>query len=129
LQRVLETGKSCFPLAKSEPGKGLGRRRIPTALRKEDLNRLLGRALQMEFMVVMVPTALFEESSLQQARNVAIEMRPEIKAEKIYRPHALMHRRYVGRIVLDRKAANQWLRPTPTGSYFSEVRGLKAMCG
>ena len=125
----MEPGKSCFPLAKSEPGKGLGRRRIPTALRKEALNRLLGRALQMEFMVVMVPTALFEESSCNKQETSRSRCDLRLRLKKIYRPHALMHRRYVGRIMLDRKAANQWLRPTPTGSYFSEVRGLKAMCG
>jgi len=51
--------------------------------RKEALNRLLGRDLLEEFTVEMVPASLPEESGLQQARKVAIEMRPEIKAETI----------------------------------------------
>lgn len=82
----------------------------------------------MEFTVEIVPTPLFEESSLQQARN----SRPEIKAEKkIYRPLALMHRRYVGRIVL--KAANHWLSlgrlAANLASHVSQTRALKAICG
>src|SRR5712672_4393527 len=51
--------------------------------RKEILNRLLGRELQTEFSVEMVPASLAEESTLPQARKRAIEMRPEIKAEAI----------------------------------------------
>ena len=50
---------------------------------KEALNRLLGRELQTEFSVDMVPDSLAEESTLPQARKRAIEMRPEIKAEAI----------------------------------------------
>src|SRR5258705_11466809 len=50
---------------------------------KETLNRLLGRDLLAEFTVEMVPDSLPEESSLQEARKSAIEMRPEIKAETI----------------------------------------------
>ena|ERR1700730_16696191 len=55
---------------------------------KEALNRLLGRDLQAEFTVEMVPASLPEESSLQQARKFAIEMRPEIKAETIKKESA-----------------------------------------
>ncbi len=51
--------------------------------RKEALNRLLGRDLLAEFTVEMVPGSLPQESSLQEARKSAIEMRPEIKAETI----------------------------------------------
>jgi outer membrane protein len=50
---------------------------------KEALNRLLGRGLQTQFTVEMVPLSLPEESSLQQARKIAIAMRPEIKAKTI----------------------------------------------
>src|SRR5713101_3744254 len=50
---------------------------------KEALNRLLGRDFQMDFTVEMVPDSLAEESTLQQARKRAIEMRPEIKSEAI----------------------------------------------
>src|SRR5882762_10251954 len=49
--------------------------------RKEALNHLLGRDLQAEFTVEMVPASLPEESSVQEARKIATEMRPEIKAE------------------------------------------------
>jgi outer membrane protein TolC len=56
--------------------------------RKEALNRLLGRDLLEEFTVEMVPASLPEESGLQQARKVAIEMRPEIKAETIKKERA-----------------------------------------
>src|SRR6267143_6687615 len=48
--------------------------------RKEVLNHLMGRDLQAEFTLEMVPALLPEESSVQQARKFAIEMRPEIKA-------------------------------------------------
>jgi outer membrane protein TolC len=51
--------------------------------KKEVLNHLLGRDLQAEFTVEMVPASLPEESSLQEARKIAIDMRPEIKAETI----------------------------------------------
>jgi len=50
---------------------------------KETLNRFLGRELQTEFSVEMVPDSLPEELSLQKARKTASEMRPEIKAETI----------------------------------------------
>jgi len=50
---------------------------------KETLNRLLGRELQTEFTVEMVPDSLPEESNLQEARKTANERRPEIKAETI----------------------------------------------
>lgn len=56
--------------------------------RKEALNRLLGRDLLTEFTVEMVPGSLPEESSLQQARKSAVEMRPEIKAETIRKERA-----------------------------------------
>jgi outer membrane protein len=57
---------------------------------KEALNRLLGRDLLEEFTVEMVPASLLEESSLQQARKVATEMRPEIKAETIKKERAAL---------------------------------------
>src|SRR5258708_17679639 len=44
--------------------------------KKEALNHLLGRDLLVEFTVEMVPASLPEESSLQEARKSAIEMRP-----------------------------------------------------
>ncbi len=50
---------------------------------KETLNRFLGRELQTEFTVEMVPDSLPEESNLQEARKTANERRPEIKAETI----------------------------------------------
>ena len=50
---------------------------------KETLNRFLGRELQTEFSVEMVPDSLPQELSLQKARKTASEMRPEIKAETI----------------------------------------------
>ena len=50
---------------------------------KETLNRLLGRELQTEFAVEMVPDSLPEESNLQEARKTANERRPE----KIGRAH------------------------------------------
>jgi outer membrane protein TolC len=58
--------------------------------RKEALNRLLGRDLLEEFTVEMVPASLPEEAGLQQARKVAIEMRPEIKAETIKKERAAL---------------------------------------
>src|SRR5712672_4020685 len=57
---------------------------------KEALNRLLGRDLLEEFTVEMVPASLPEESGLQQARKVATEMRPEIKAETIKKERAAL---------------------------------------
>jgi len=57
---------------------------------KEALNRLLGRDLLEELTVEMVPVSLPEESSLQQARKVATEMRPEIKAETIKKERAAL---------------------------------------
>jgi outer membrane protein len=57
---------------------------------KEALNRLLGRDLLEELTVEMVPASLPEESSLQQARKVATEMRPEIKAETIKKERAAL---------------------------------------
>ncbi len=58
--------------------------------RKEALNRLLGRDLLTEFTVEMVPGSLPEESSLQEARTSAIEVRPEIKAETIKKERAAL---------------------------------------
>jgi len=58
--------------------------------RKEALNRLLGRDLLTEFTVEMVPGSLLEESSLQEARKTAVEMRPEIKAETIKKERAAL---------------------------------------
>jgi outer membrane protein TolC len=58
--------------------------------RKEALNRLLGRDLLAEFTVEMVPGSLPQESSLQEARKSAIEMRPEIKAETIKKERAAL---------------------------------------
>jgi outer membrane protein len=55
---------------------------------KEALNRLLGRDLLTEFSVETVPGSLPEESSLQEARKSAIEMRPEIKSETIKKERA-----------------------------------------
>src|SRR5207244_913273 len=57
---------------------------------KETLNRLLGRELQTEFSVEMVPTSLTEELSLQEARKIATERRPEIKAETIKKEQATL---------------------------------------
>src|SRR5216684_8902645 len=57
---------------------------------KEALNRLLGRDLLAEFTVKMVPDSLPEESSLQEARKNAVEMRPEIKAETIKKEQAAL---------------------------------------
>ncbi len=57
---------------------------------KEILNRLLGRELQTEFSVEMVPTSLPEELSLQEARKIATESRPEIKAETIKKEQATL---------------------------------------
>src|SRR5882762_97306 len=58
--------------------------------RKEALNHLLGRDLQTEFTVEMVPASLPEESSVQEARKIATEMRPEIKAETIKKERAAL---------------------------------------
>src|ERR1700687_1147749 len=58
--------------------------------RKEALNHLLGRDLQAEFTVEMVPASLPEESSVQEARKIAIEVRPEIKAETIKKERATL---------------------------------------
>src|SRR5258706_6743150 len=58
--------------------------------RKEALNHLLGRDLQAEFTVEMVPASLPEESSVQEARKIATEMRPEIKAETIKKERAAL---------------------------------------
>ncbi|HMI51201.1 MAG TPA: TolC family protein [Candidatus Saccharimonadales bacterium] len=60
---------------------------------KETLNRLLGRDLLEEFTVEMVPASLPEESSLQQARKRAIEMRPEIRTETIKKERAALETR------------------------------------
>ncbi len=57
---------------------------------KETLNRFLGRELQTEFTVEMVPDSLSEELSLQEARKTASEMRPEIKAETIKKEKAAL---------------------------------------
>jgi outer membrane protein len=57
---------------------------------KEALNRLLGRDLLVEFTVETVPDSFPEESSLQEARKSAIEMRPEIKAETIRKEQAAL---------------------------------------
>jgi len=57
---------------------------------KEALNHLMGRDLLAEFTVEMVPASLPEESSVQQARKFAIEMRPEIKAETIKKEKATL---------------------------------------
>jgi outer membrane protein TolC len=58
--------------------------------RKEALNHLLGRDLQTEFTVEMVPASLPEESSVQEARKIATETRPEIKAEAIKKERATL---------------------------------------
>jgi outer membrane protein TolC len=47
--------------------------------RKEGLNNLLGRSLQMEFSVETVPTTLPEEEDLAAAREIALDHRPEVK--------------------------------------------------
>ena len=57
---------------------------------KEALNRLLGRDLETNFTVEMVPTSLPEELSLQEARKIATERRPEIKAETIKKEKAAL---------------------------------------
>jgi outer membrane protein TolC len=58
--------------------------------RKEALNHLLGRDLQEAFTVEMVPASLPEESSVQEARKSAIEMRPEIKTETTKKERATL---------------------------------------
>src|SRR5260370_12950196 len=58
--------------------------------KKEALNRLLGRDLLAEFTVEMVRDSLPEESSLQEARKTAREMRPEIKVETIKKEQAAL---------------------------------------
>ena len=58
--------------------------------KKEALNLLLGRDLLEEFTVETVPASLPDESSLQEARKSAIEMRPEIKAETIKKERATL---------------------------------------
>jgi len=60
---------------------------------KEALNRLLGRDLQTEFAVETLPASLLEESSLQQARALAIGKRPEIKVETIKKEKATLDTR------------------------------------
>jgi outer membrane protein TolC len=60
---------------------------------KEALNRLLGRNLQTEFALEMLPSSLPEESSLQQARAFAIGKRPEIKVETIKKEKAALDTR------------------------------------
>ena len=62
--------------------------------RKEALNRLLGRDLLTEFTVEMVPGSLLDESSLQEARKTAVEMRPEIKAETIKKERAALDTKF-----------------------------------
>jgi outer membrane protein TolC len=52
---------------------------IDDTLRKEALNRLLGRDLLVEFSVEPVPVVLLEEMDLQAARKLALAQRPEIK--------------------------------------------------
>jgi len=47
--------------------------------RKEILNQLLGRSLQTEFSVEPVSVVLPEEESLDAARAIALERRPEVK--------------------------------------------------
>ncbi len=47
--------------------------------RKEALNHLLGRNLQIDFSVESVPATLPEEQDLTVARAIALEHRPEIK--------------------------------------------------
>jgi outer membrane protein TolC len=47
--------------------------------RKEVLNHLLGRNLQIDFSVESVPTTLPEEQDLATARAIALEHRPEIQ--------------------------------------------------
>src|SRR4029077_10419726 len=47
--------------------------------RKEILNHLLGRSLQTEFSVEPVSVVLPEEESLDAARAIALERRPEVK--------------------------------------------------
>jgi outer membrane protein TolC len=51
---------------------------------------LLGRDLLAEFTVEMVPASLTVESSLQEARKIAIQLRPEIKAETIKKEQATL---------------------------------------
>src|ERR1700688_2175286 len=60
---------------------------------KEALNRLLGRDLQTEIAVETVPASLPHESSLQQARILALESRPEIKVETIKKDKAVLDTR------------------------------------
>jgi len=47
--------------------------------RKEALNHLLGRSVQMEFSVQHIPTILPEQEDLSVARATALQHRPEIK--------------------------------------------------
>jgi len=57
---------------------------------KEALNRLLGRDFWRSSPSKWFPLRWPEESSLQQARKVATEMRPEIKAETIKKERAAL---------------------------------------
>jgi outer membrane protein TolC len=57
---------------------------------KEALNHLLGRELQTEFSVQMVSTSLPEELSLPEARKIASQLRPEIKAQTIKKEQATL---------------------------------------
>jgi outer membrane protein len=91
---------------------------------KETLNRLLGRDLLAEFTVEMVPDSLPEESSLQEARKSAIEMRPEIKAETIKKEQIALETkiektRYIPDVSLQANyltAPNIWFLPQNVGA-------------
>ena len=91
---------------------------------KETLNRLLGRDLLAEFTFEMVPDSLPEESSLQEARKSAIEMRPEIKAETIKKEQAALETkiektRYIPDVSLQANyltAPNIWFLPQNVGA-------------
>jgi outer membrane protein len=63
------------------------------ANRKEELNRLLGRDLLVEFSVEPVPTALPEELDLLAARKLALAQRPEIKIASIKQKQASLETR------------------------------------
>jgi outer membrane protein len=81
LRIAAQRSKACYQLTVIEDA---------LADQKETLNRLLGRELQTEFTVEMVPASLPEESNLEEARKTANEMRPEVKAETIKKEKAAL---------------------------------------
>ena len=92
-QAVLKADSLHIAAQRSKASYQLTVDRDALADQKEALNRLLGRDLQTEFAVETVPASLPEESSLQQARILALESRPEIKVETIKKDKAVLDTR------------------------------------